>query len=192
MSKYFLLLIISLSILNASCTILYGIKQRPFDDKSIAEFVKEFDADESLILKDSLYSIYYYAIDSCSDSTLVKNLFQPLQVHYLDANFQHLATHINCYASPGLTKLNWSAKGKLANFPPLSDVDAKSCTQGLEHLLSPYPLKNEEQYYVVIFWNLYMKKQSKHLIKTVEKYIQNKACKLVLVNNDIWYAETED
>lgn len=135
-----------------------------------------------------MYSLYYYAIDSCSDSSLVNDLFQPLQVHYLDSNFKYLASHINCYASPGVTKLNWKSKGKLSTFPPISDINAENCTEGLKYILNIFPLKAEEKYYVVVFWNLYMKKQSKHLIKTVQKYIADKKCKLVLVNNDIWFS----
>lgn len=173
---------------SSACRFLYGIKERAFDEEEIAQFAASFEPDESIILKDNLYSLYYYAIDSCSDSATVKNLFQPLQVHYFDADLNYLAGHINCYAQPTLTKLNWSAHGKLAQFPPNSDIDPKNCMAGLKLLLKPYPLKTEEKYYVLIFWNLWMKKQSKHLIHTVKKYMADKNYKLLLINNDILYA----
>lgn len=186
MNKIKILLLFSFVSINlSSCLLLYGIRTRPYDQSAIDNFLSEFDYDHSIVLKDSTYSRFYYSLYSCKDSSLAQNFFQPLQVHYLDSDMNLLSSKVNCYAKSSITHLKWDLN---THFPPSSDFDAEICDQVIKNLIVPYPIQDKE-YYVVVFWNLYMKKQAQHLIEEVQKSIKREKLSLILVNNDVWMQE---
>ena len=173
-------------LLLNSCVLFYGIKHRTHDEKAINNFLSDYSFDESIILKGESDTFYRKILNSCPDSSLLKNLLQPLQVHYFSKDFVWQASLINCYVFPGFLGLKWNKKGNFNSFPPKTHYDGNSCRDAPISLIKKNPLDNPEGY-ILVFWDLYLKRQSKRLLRQVLKNSKGKKHKLLMINNDEWF-----
>jgi hypothetical protein len=126
---------------------------------------------------DSLGSIYGFNIHTCDTVELAKNHFQPLQILFFDKSGQLVSFHNNCYCG-GFPNLKWNRNNILDTLP------AKQVVQ-VDTLLSfprmigflrdvnnkiPEPLEfTDKDYSIVVFWTTFMGRQSRRLIKIVNK-----------------------
>lgn len=109
-----------------------------------------------------------------------KDNLQPVQVRYFTADGKAIFKLVNCYIDPPIP-MRWNIEGAFDGFPPrpisaLKDVVDDSLSFFLPHLwtldgnsvtLAQLP---EADYYAVIFFNEYMIRPSKRLLKEVRKY----------------------
>lgn len=109
-----------------------------------------------------------------------KDNLQPVQIRYFTADGNAIFKLVNCYIDPPIP-MRWNIEGAFDTFPPrpisqLKDVVDDSLTFFLPHLwtldgnsvsLAQLP---EADYYAVIFFNEYMIRPSKRLLKEVRKY----------------------
>lgn len=118
---------------------------------------------------------------------------QPLQVMYYKNNSELSSYHVNCLAS-GFPKLNWNQNENFEVFPPNTQAPLNQSFP-LNELMAYFKPVNPESslhiddydYVIVVFWNKFMSKQSKHLIKVVKenkKLIENENTRVIYVNND--------
>ncbi|MEX0968767.1 MAG: hypothetical protein WD077_16155 [Bacteroidia bacterium] len=133
--------------------------------------------------------------------TVAKDDLQPVQVRYFDNSLQQIFKQVNCYIR--VIPMSWNVDNSFDTFPPRISMPAlnhrpKPLDYFLPHLLTlegePVTQENLEtaDYYVLIFWNSFMKRPSKKLIRTVKSNIaKNPDRKIVIlyVNNynaEIW------
>src|SRR5690606_9587305 len=108
------------------------------------------------------------------------------------------AFFVNCYA-PGFSKLRWNQNGILDKYPPetLAPLDSLLPLPKLllffqtDDLSFTDKMLSGEKDYVVIFWNYYILKQSKILMKTIEKNValSDRPVEIIYVNNDRLFLE---
>lgn len=200
MIKYciFILTFTLLFGLTSCSTILlqfYGTKKiKEVDEKTILKISKKYNiplADNYIL--DSSYLTFLYSFDTIKYKVEIKNHYQPLQALYFDKSLQLKSYLINCYAS-GFPNLNWNKDNNLNTFPPKQHVPIDNLLQLDNQLkyLKPFsqsnPLNiNSFDFIVVIYWNKFMGRQSKRLIRFVQ---QN--CKLSKDNVKIIYANNDN
>lgn len=111
--------------------------------------------------------------------------FQPVQMRVFDPNGKQILQLLNCDVNPFLFlnpfRAAWNVEGALNNFPPKIDSMDFSREQELSYYLphlkntfSSMSLdsisKNKDTYYVVIIWNDILRKYSRKLIRTMQRY----------------------
>lgn len=153
---------------------------------------------------------------SHSDSLSLKRIannardnLQPVQVRYFAADGKAIFKLVNCYIDPPIP-LSWNIEGAFETFPPrpisqLKDVVDDSLSFFLPHLWTlngnsfTFEQLPEAEYYALIFFNDYMIRPSKRLIKEVGKYHKRNPDQNVHVlyinnhNSQIWpHLESED
>jgi len=123
---------------------------------------------------------------------------QPLQVSVYDSKGKLISFHINCYAN-GLFNLNWNSEERFNYFPPKTAAPLDSSISRSKNISMIRDYKTgllltdnfrEYDYLFIVYWNLFMKKQSKRLIKFIEKYRTlhaDQKIKIIYVNNDNLY-----
>jgi hypothetical protein len=182
------LLLLLLLCSFSSCATLYGVKnQKEFSPKKIQKFID----------KHHLNNLESYCIDTNFRSFLKTKTLntseerffsQPLQVHYFE-NDTLISSHVNCNVG-GFPNLTWNKKGYFNVFPAVSQFKSSQIIRFSEML--PYfgslatTKTKYTKYTVVVFWNLFLERQSKRLIKLVVRNIQKsiEPSKIILVNND--------
>ncbi len=138
-----------------------------------------------------------------------KDNLQPVQVRYFTADGKAIFKLVNCYLDPPIP-MSWNVEGAFDGFPPrpisaLKDVVDDSLSFFLPHLwtldgnsvsLAQLP---EADYYAVIFFNEFMIRPSRKLLKEVRKYHKRHHDQNVHVlyinnhNSQIWpHLESED
>ena len=177
-----------------SCRTLLGITD-----------IKEYKAEDikTFLQKNNISDSVFYFVDKdfinsllklTKDSELIKNHLQPLQVSYYNKTGALISFHINCDA-PGFPNLNWNYKGAMEVFPPNTQAPLDTLLTWQTHLHylksnKPSQLTGDEDfdYYIVVGWAGFMKKQSKELINTVRKNLMlntaNKKIKIIFVCTD--------
>lgn len=134
-----------------------------------------------------------------NDTALLKNHLQPLRASYYDKEGKLISFHLNCYA-PGFPNLNWNYKKAMEVFPPKSQTpidNLLTLQKELEIIKSKTPEQEVAQedfdYYVIVAWAGFLKKQSRGLIKAVrdnlELNITNKKIKVIYVCTDNVFTE---
>ena len=112
-----------------------------------------------------------------------KNDLQPVQIRYFTKTGEPIFKMINCYVEP-LFPMNWNVDSCFDSFPPktieyLTTDTNENLSFFLPHLktlnnrkvqLSDLP---ESDYYALVFWNDYMIRPSKTLIKQLKEYQLN-------------------
>jgi len=180
----------------SSCSFIYGIHyQKNLDYNEIEEFIVRNDLSEyqNLFIKEN----YYECINKLDLPGEEKRyLLQPLQVFYFDSSKQLLSYHVNCNAG-GFPNLKWDREKHFDQFPPVSQTKlSKNITAdlilGLSNSLSSVDLTIDEgNFYVIVYWNLFLERQSKRLIdivlKNIETHKMENRTKVFLINNDFLF-----
>ena len=174
---------------------------------------KSLDADEILVLEEE-YSIpqsdgyemdsSYFAVLKDFDTTRFKrdqkNLLQPLQVLYFDASGTLISYHVNCSVG-GFPNLKWNRLGDFNQFPPAKSVELDTMKHVSNHLLHINPLNNAPfpdlrtyDIAVLVYWNRFMGRQSKRLVRVVQENVslaKDKKVMVIYVNTDHFWATAE-
>ncbi len=210
-NKFWLFLAGLLIIFTISCSPFYGvlIGYRGFTIKMPRSKIERFYTKnhiEQVYVIDS--ALYVNEFSNIQEPKFYQALFQPIQLRIYDSN-QELDTWItNCFVS-GFPNLKWDEYINFDTTPPqyiypenflldslkqkeqfsyIVDFDGKSISQSINE---PY------DYLFVIFASLAFKRQTKRLIKMVQKWISihnELNCKLAIAYSDpitIYFATTQ-
>ena len=129
-----------------------------------------------------------------NDTILIKNHLQPLRASYYNKEGKLISFHLNCYA-PGFPNLNWNYKNVMEVFPPKSQIavdDLLTLQKELTIIKSNSSLQivagENFDYYVIVAWAGFLKKQSIGLINAVKDNLklnnENKKVKIIFVCTD--------
>ncbi|HYV90478.1 MAG TPA: hypothetical protein VE978_01790 [Chitinophagales bacterium] len=178
-------------------------KPKSLSSTDIARYAGKYHipADQSYLL-DSSYFNYVFSLDTTQFKEQQKNHYQPLQALYYDKDGNLVSFHINCYAG-GFPNLKWNRNGILDTFLPHSQTPPDSMLPLSKQLVYIKTLDGREaeksipgdnDYVVVVYWNHFLTRQSKRFIRYI-KYnctlVQGKKVKLLFVNDDNLFSETE-
>ena len=183
---------------------LYGLKQpKTRATKKIQKFADKYNipTNNSFVL-DTSYLTFLHKLDT-TQRGLAKNHFQPLQALYFDKTGQLVSYHINCYAG-GFPNLQWDRDGLLDTFVPKSQTPVDTLLTFDKQLqfirtfdnktlnLTEYSKADNN---VVIYWSIFMGRQSKRLIKYIKDNCDlagGKSVNLLFVNNDNIYGLADE
>lgn len=140
---------------------------------------------------------YLFGSGSNKPQKLIFRLTWPLQALYYDNSGQLQAFQINCYAG-GFPNFHWDRNGILATFPPQQQAPLDSIVP-LDTQLKYLRLLSQTKKFsadsfdsiVIVYWNRFMGRQSKRLIRFVQdnsKLATEKKVKIIYVNNDNIFA----
>jgi hypothetical protein len=178
---------------------LYGIKKPgKIDNSEIKRLGKSYNIpQEDLFIIDKAYSSYIPYFDSLRFIEQHKNHNQPLQALYYDKSGYLQSFHINCYAS-GFPNLKWNKGKAFATFPPKQQAPLDTFITIEQQLKYFQPVSDTQQinisnydYLIIVYWNKFMGRQSKRLIKIVQKNskLSKDKIKIIYVNNDGMFSE---
>jgi hypothetical protein len=199
----FLILTISIFGLSSCSSIftkLYGIKEvKEINEESIVRFSKDFNIPLSNSYTiDTSYFSYLRSLDSTLYKEQIKNHYQPLQALYFNKTGQFQSFQINCYAG-GFPNLNWERNDIMTTFPPKQQAPLDSIISLETHLKYLIPLSQTDKisnssfnYLVIVYWNRFMGRQSKRLIRIVQensKLYNKENLKIIYVNTDNLFAK---
>lgn len=178
---------------------VYGAKQpKGINNTTIAKYSYKYDIPlaDSYVL-DSNYLDFLFSHDTSVYKAQIKNHYQPLQALYYNKNKQLESFHINCYTG-GFPNFDWNRDSTLNVFPPKQQAPLDSLVSFNNQLkyLTKLPdskkITNEEfDYYVIVYWNRFMGRQSKRLIHFIQencKLANDKKVKIIYANTDNLYA----
>ncbi len=126
---------------------------------------------------------------------------QPTQIRYFDANGEPVFKMVNCYIDKAILRFDWNLHDCFATFPPTyPDPRLEEGNKPLSYFLPHFtdltghrlPALPKADYYAVIFWNDFMTRPSRNLIKTITAYHDQHADKdiyTLYVNNhnaELW------
>ena len=200
--------VLFVSLLFVSCgkmiTKAYGIK----NPKKIEDAVVLQKASKNKIEENNLYYLkasYKKLLDSingepilantCSKNKAVYNLSQPIQALFFKDTVL-IAYYTNCYAG-GFPNLKWNRNNSFESFPPKGNAPIHEQVKSsllVSHFkkISPSIDKTKQtEYTIIVFWNCFMYRQSRRLIKEIKKSLRHypNEVKIYYVNNDNYFAE---
>jgi len=173
----------------------YGMKlPKPIDEKSILKSGKRFNIpNEDSYQLDTTYRAYLFSLDTSKFKHQIKNHYQPLQALYYGKNGNLESFQINCYAG-GFPNLKWNRNETFQTFLPKQQAPVDSILPLNSHLKFLLPLSQTKEenpdnfdYYVIVHWNRFMGRQTRRLLRCVQKNAKlssGKKLKIVYVNND--------
>jgi hypothetical protein len=143
---------------------------------------------------DTLYFDFIKSYDEENHFRSKRNHTQPLQALYFDENGNLISFHTNCYAG-GFPNLKWNRKGILNTFVPETQapIDTLVTFNKLLPFLNKTPyteeiIQSDYDYIVVVFWADFMGRQSKRLIRFIQRNVNlaqnNQRVKIIYVNID--------
>lgn len=169
------------------------------NETTIIKYSKKYNIPAKDIYEiDTAYLSYLFSLDTAKYKSEIKNHLQPLQALYYD-NRGHLKSfQVNCYAG-GFPNLNWDRNEIMTTFPPKQQakVDSIIDLAILMKYLKPILQLGKANigtydYIVIVFWNRFMGRQSKRLIRFVQenkKLETVKKVKILYANNDNIFAD---
>lgn len=180
-------------------TSLYGIHTpKAVNEKEIVKYVSKFNIPlaQSFVI-DPSYKNYLSTFDTLKFKYQINNHYQPLQALYYNKEGTLVSFQINCYAG-GFPNLNWNRDGAFELFPPKKQAPIDSILP-LETQLKfinelPGSAKIDvlnSDFVIFVYWNKYMGRQSKRLIRYVQKNAsleKNRVMEIIYINNDNLYA----
>ncbi len=177
---------------------LYGMKKiQTVNNKTIIEYSKKYGIpqNENYVLQKS-YTKLLSSFDKIKYKEQIKNHYQPLQALYYDKKGNLKSFQVNCYAG-GFPNLDWNRGKIMTTFPPKQQapIDNIISLDTLMNYLNPLtvtrPIKNENyDYTVIVFWSIFMGRQSKRLIHIVQNNVQlekNERIRVIYVNTDNFF-----
>lgn len=174
---------------------LYGIKKvKTIDESTIIKYSKKYNIPANDIYElDTAYLSYLFSLDTAKHKSQIKNHLQPLQALYFDNRGQLISFQVNCYAG-GFPNLNWDRNEIMTKFPPKQQAKVDSIINLETQMKYLKPISqlgkvNIEtyDYIVIVYWNRFMGRQSKRLIRLVQnnsKLETGKKVKIIYANND--------
>ncbi len=191
----FKVLVLSLATVLVACSSFYGLKKlREYSPETIRETAERYHIppERSYVL-DTAYFTFIRKLYG-NDTLQVKNHLQPLQVLYFDKSERLISHHLNCYAR-GFPNLKWNRDGLFDSFPAVTQIPADSMLTfgNLLRFIRPAgdwtvkPTVSDKEYYVVVFWDIFMGRQSKRLIERVNENLllsDGQQVEVLFVNND--------
>ena len=133
-----------------------------------------------------------------NDTILRNNLMQPLQIRFYHKTDTLLSLHLNCTAG-GFPNLKWNKRGQLDTIPPKFSVSIDTCmlfSKDLKYLIPIGDNHNTDKdytttdYNIILFWSVFMNRQSKILIREIQNYqrrFHDKKISILYVNTDNVY-----
>ena len=130
-----------------------------------------------------------------NDTVLRNNLMQPLQIRFYQRTDTLLSLQLNCTAG-GFPNLKWNKRGQLDTIPPNFTVDVDTCLQFCKDVKYLIPISNDchsidyynnADYNIILFWSVFMNRQSKILIREIQNYqkrFPDKKMNVLYVNTD--------
>lgn len=189
-----ILTIVTFSSCSAIFTGIYGIKNyKQVDEKTIIKYSKKYNiplADSYEL--DTTYVPYLKSFDTALYKEQIKNHYQPLQALYYDNKGELKSFQINCYTG-GFPNLNWERDSIMTTFPPKKQAPIDSIIpletqfKYIRQLTNSKKLSTDNfDYTIIVFWNRFMGRQSKRLIRLVQQNakMSNKKIKIIYVNSD--------
>lgn len=183
-----------MSSCSSIITGLYGMKNyKVVDEKTIIKYSKKYNiplADSYQL--DTSYTSFLKSFDTSLYKEQIKNHYQPLQALYYDNKGELKSFQINCYTG-GFPNLNWERDSIMTTFPPKIQapidniVSLESQFKYLRQLSNTKKLSTDNyDYTIVVYWNRFMGRQSKRLIRLVQQNAEmtNKKVKIIYVNSD--------
>lgn len=194
-------LILSLSSCTPLLTKIYGVKKvKSLDEEKIIKYCNKYNIPEqSCYWVDTNYLNHIFTKDTITSALSIKNHYQPIQVLYYGRDGYLKSYSVNCYA-PGFPNLKWNKYGNFDAFPPagLSPID--SLLQLNDQLSFLHKLSvsdsidvDSNDFTVIVFWNRFMGRHSKSLIKTVQQnllLVKDQKVSVIYVNNDNAFLES--
>ena len=175
---------------------LMGIKQpAECDLEEIIAYSDKFGitANSSYYLDTTyLYDLLHFGKN---DTILRNNLMQPLQIRFYHKTDTLLSLHLNCTAG-GFPNLKWNKRGQLNTIPPNFTVDVDTCLlfcKDVKYLIPTsndchsFDYYNNADYNIILFWSVFMNRQSKILIREIQDYqkrFPDKKMNVLYVNTD--------
>lgn len=194
-----LLLLITAGFALTSCKQmflgLYGMRMpKEVNEKNILKAGKKYHIPpEDNYQLDSTYTTWLFSQDTSRFKHQIKNHYQPLQALYYNRNGILESFQINCYAG-GFPNLKWNRNQIFETFPPKQQAPLDSLFTLDTHLKFLRPLSGtirksplKTDYFAVVHWNRFMGRQTRRLIRCVqknEKLTTSQQLKVIYVNND--------
>ncbi|NCA20765.1 MAG: hypothetical protein EBS86_06460 [Crocinitomicaceae bacterium] len=195
LSLLFFLIIFGLTSCSSVFTSLYGIKKiKPIDETTILKYANKYKIPVADVYEiDSTYFSYLFSLDTIKFKSQIKNHYQPLQALYYNKTGQLLSFQVNCYVG-GFPNLKWNRNETLTTFPPKQQAPIDSIVQLGTQMNYLNPLSKTEKfsmesydYIVIIYWNRFMGRQSKRLIRFIIdncKLEEKGKIKIIYANSD--------
>ena len=174
---------------------LYGIKKTKIvDEKTVVRYAKKYNIPSAENYElDTAYFSYLLSLDTTQYKSQIKNHYQPLQALYYD-NSGHLKSfQVNCYAG-GFPNLKWNRNEIMSTFPPKQQAPVDSIVplekqmKYLKPLSQTATLSSDScDYIVIVYWNKFMGRQSKRLIRFIQdnsKLETERKVKIIYANTD--------
>ncbi len=180
-----------------SCRIIAGLHSiKQFNDHEIIKIALKYGIDSNEIYKINEREYLTFA-KSKNDSSITKDLLQPLQVIYFSANNKIEFQLLNCDVG-GFPVLQWNRYGTFDNFPPswlsLSPPDSTLNSMKFFEFIVPINGSSEPSLggngALVVIWNHFFGRNSKQLIELIIAYRETipEDIPLYFVNTDNLYA----
>jgi hypothetical protein len=183
-----------MSSCSSIITGLYGMKNyKVVDEKTITKYSKKYNiplADSYQL--DTSYISFLKSFDTSLYKEQIKNHYQPLQALYYNNKGELKSFQINCYTG-GFPNLNWERDSIMTTFPPKIQAPIDSIISLETQIKYIRQLSNTKKhstdnydYTIVVYWNRFMGRQSKRLIRLVKQNAEmtNKKIKIIYVNSD--------
>lgn len=192
---FFASIIAGLTSCSPILVALYGVKNPELvDENTITHYSEKYSIHLTDVYQlDTLYNSFISSIDTTKYKKQQQFHFQPLQALYYVRTGQLQSFHVNCYAG-GFPNLKWDRDSILDIFPPKQQapVDSLLPFDTLLKFLKPLPSTDKlitanYDYIVVVFWNRFMSRQSKRLIRFIRencKLATYEKVKIIYINND--------
>lgn len=189
------LFFLGLTSCSAIFTGMYGIKSiKSVDEKDITRYAKKYNIPISDSYElDTAYFSYLLSYDTAKYQLAIKNHYQPLQALYYDDSAHLKSFQVNCYAG-GFPNLKWDREWIMSSFPPKQQAPLDSLVSLQTQLNYLKPLSETTKfktdnydYIVIVYWNRFMGRQSKRLIRLVQensKLATADKVKIIYANND--------
>ena len=178
----------------------YGITDlEKFDKQACEVFLagfdfSDFDGVEQMYWSGERLEKFAKEVTAGQDFLSAKDLKQPVQMIYLNAEHEVVSYHANCYVPAGASGLNWNYDHRFGVFPPQSAVEID------ESFVLPAGVWGSDQnieypgtgYTVIILWTLAFEGPVTDAVNTVLKNKREKAAEMnlraVFVNTDQFFA----
>lgn len=200
-----ILLIIACSTLTSCSKVmlgLYGMKSiKEVGETTILKYGKKYNIpNQDSYRIDTAYFSFLFSIDTTRYKSQIKNHYQPLQALYYDNKGNLQSFQVNCYAG-GFPNLQWDRDSIFSVFVPKQQAPLDSIVPLETQMKYLFPLSQTEKisveeydYIIVVYWNRFMGRQSKRLIKFVQenaKLSKDKKIKIIYANNDNLFVQGE-